>query len=269
MQQEQRSQAEVHEIAYRGFEAEAETYDRARPTYPPDAVRWLADNLGIRPGRRVVDLAAGTGKLTESLAAAGADLVAVEPVGAMRAQLRRRVPHVPALAGVAEALPFAAASVDAVVVAQAFHWFDAERALAELARVVRVGGRLGLIWNARDRSVNWVDAVWSVMDKVENNAPWRDHDGGGKTRTERANVAARQPWSDWVEATFHHVQYCSHEDLVDRVRSVSHVAVLPPHRQQAVLRQVRSILREHPDTRRRQTVGVPYRVDAMYAERLH
>jgi SAM-dependent methyltransferase len=256
--------AEVHEVAHRGFEAEAETYDRARPSYPPDAVRWLIDNLGIRPGRRVVDLAAGTGKLTEPLVAAGASLAAVEPVRAMRSQLRRRLPRVPALAGVAEALPFAAASVDAVVVAQAFHWFNAERAMAELARVVRAGGRLGLIWNARDRSQEWVDAVWSVMDKVESKAPWRG--GGGKTLPER--IDATPPWSDWVEATFHHVHYCSHEDLVDRVRSVSHIAVLPPGSQQAVLEQVRSILREHPQTRGRQTVGVPYRVDAMYAERL-
>ncbi|MGN6791128.1 MAG: class I SAM-dependent methyltransferase [Streptosporangiaceae bacterium] len=269
MQQEQRSRAEVHEIAYRGFQAEAETYDRARPTYPPDAVRWLTDNLDIGPGARVVDLAAGTGKLTEPLVAAGASLAAVEPVGAMRAQLRRRLPRVPALAGVAEALPFAAASLDAVVVAQAFHWFHAERALAELARVVRVGGRLGLIWNARDRSVSWVDAVWSVMDEVENNAPWRDHGGGGKTTVERIDIAAREPWSEWVEATFHHVQYCSHEDLVDRVRSVSHVAVLPPERQRAVLGEVRAILRDHPETAGQRTVGVPYLVDAMYAERLH
>lgn len=266
MQQEQRSLAEVHEVAHRGFEAEAETYDRARPTYPPDAVRWLTDNLGIRPGRRVVDLAAGTGKLTEPLLAAGANLAAVEPVSAMRAQLRGKLPRVPALAGVAEALPFAADSLDAVVVAQAFHWFDAKRALAELARVVRVGGRLGLIWNARDRSVAWVDAVWSIMDRVEGGAPWREQ-GGGKASAERADVAM-EPWSDWVTATFRHVQYCSHEDVVDRIRSVSHIAVLPPERQEPLLGEVRSILREHQETRWRRTVGVPYRVDAMYAERL-
>jgi SAM-dependent methyltransferase len=164
------------------------------------------------------------------------------------------------------ALPFAAATVDAVVVAQAFHWFNAERALAELARVVRVGGRLGLIWNARDRTQDWVDAVWSVMDRVESKAPWRDRGRGGKTLPER--VAVTPPWSEWAEATFRHVHYCSHEDLVDRVRSVSHIAVLPPGSQRMVLEEVRSILREHPQTRGQQTVGVPYRVDAMCTERL-
>jgi SAM-dependent methyltransferase len=267
MQHEQRPLAEMHEVAYRGFEAEAETYDRARPSYPPDAVRWLTDNLAIRPGRRVADLAAGTGKLTAPLVATGASLVAVEPVGAMRAQLLRRVPGVPAMAGVAEALPFAAASLDAVVVAQAFHWFDAERALAELARVVRAGGRLGLIWNARDRGLGWVDAVFSVVDRVEKAAPWRECIDG-TTRAERSEVVATGQWSEWVKAIFHHVQSCSHEDVVDRVRSVSHVAVLPADRQQAVLEEVRSILREHPETRGQETVGVPYRVDALYAERL-
>src|SRR5262245_3249251 len=264
---EPRSLAEMHEVAYRGFEAEAETYDRARPTYPPDAVRWLTDNLAIRPGHRVIDLAAGTGKLTEPLVGAGASLAAVEPVGAMRAQLRRRVPRVPALAGVAEALPFAAASLDAVVVAQAVPWFDAELALAELGRVVRAGGRLGLIWNARDRGLDWVDAVFSVVDRVEKAAPWRECVDGA-TRAERSEIAASRPWSEWVKATFHHVQSCSHEDIVDRVRSVSHVAVLPADTQQQVLEEVRSILRGHPRTRGRETVGVPYRVDVMYAERL-
>lgn len=268
MEHQARPVAEVHDVAARGFEAEAQTYDRARPSYPPDAVAWLAQNLGIGPGRSVVDLAAGTGKLTVSLAAQGARLAAVEPIPGMRAQLRRRLPGVPLLAGVAEALPFAASSLDAVVVAQAFHWFDAGQALAELARVVRAGGRLGLIWNARDRSTEWVDAVWSVMDRVEDDAPWRAYGDGRTSARQRGHVISGEAWSDWTEATFRHVQYCSHEDLVDRVRSVSHIAALPPASQGDVLDEVRTILREHPATRDAQTLGIPYRVDAMYAERL-
>jgi SAM-dependent methyltransferase len=266
---EQRAQpaAEVHDVAFRGFDAEAEAYDRARPSYPPDAVSWLTANLGIRQGRRVVDLAAGTGKLTTALAAEGAHLAAVEPIPGMRAQFRHRLPRIPLLGGVAEALPFAASSLDAVVVAQAFHWFDADRALAELARVVRPGGRLGLIWNARDRSKEWVDAVWSVMDRVEDDAPWRAH-GDGRASAHQRGTVPGELWSEWTEATFAHVQYCSHEDLVDRVRSVSHVAALPPASQREVLDEVRSILRKHPDTSDVQTLAVPYLVDAMYAERL-
>ncbi|HVB44801.1 MAG TPA: methyltransferase domain-containing protein [Streptosporangiaceae bacterium] len=266
--------SEVHEVAARGFESQASAYDRARPSYPPDAVDWVVESLGIRPGRRIVDLAAGTGKLTALIAPAGSDLVAVEPVAAMRGRLRERLPDLPVLAGVAESLPFTAGSIDAVVVAQAFHWFDAQRAMAEIGRAVRSGGRLGLIWNARDRSVDWVNRVWSVMDAVEKHAPWRDHrDGTGAAdsawrRSEQHLTAAdTQTWSQWTEATFFHVHYSSHEDVVDRMRSVSHIAVLPQPSQQAVLAEIRTILREHPQTRNSEVVGIPYRVDAMYTER--
>ncbi len=267
--------SEVHEVAARGFGAEAAAYDRARPSYPPEAIAWLTGKLGIGPACQVVDLAAGTGKLTALLADTGADLVAVEPVASMRDRLRERLPDIPVLAGVAEALPFAGKSVDAVVVAQAFHWFDARRAMSEIARVVRPGGCLGLMWNARDRSLEWVDQVWSVMDRVERRAPWRDErDGSGSAstalaRTERHLAGPSDSnWSPWVEATFFHVHYSSHEDVLDRMRSVSHVAVLAPAQQDSVLREISAILSDHPQTRQKATVGIPYRVDVMYAERL-
>ncbi len=263
--------SEVHEIASRGFGAQALAYDRARPSYPADAVGWLARSLGIRPGRRIVDLAAGTGKLTALIAGFGADLIAIEPIAAMAERLRAKLPAVPLVAGMAEALPLAAGSVDAVVVAQAFHWFDADAAMAELARVLRPGGRLGLIWNARDRTVGWVNEVWSVMDRVERQGPRRDHgDGAGDValrRSERRLAGGRTGWPAWTEATFWHVHETTHEQLVERVLSVSHVAALPPDEQREVLGEIRAILRAHPQTRDAPTVGVPYRVDVMYAER--
>ena len=163
---------------------------RAGPAYPQDAIAWLVEKLGIKAGRQVVDLAAGTGALTALLADGGADIIAVEAVASMRDRLRARLPGVPVLAGAAEALPLADKSVDAVVVASAFQWFDARRAMDEIARVVRPGGCLGLIWNARIRSVEWVDQVWSVIDSVERPAP-RSHPCSN--------------WSPWTEATFNHV----------------------------------------------------------------
>ena len=206
--------------------------------------------------------------------------MAVEPVAAMRARLRDRLPDVPLTAGVAESLPLAAASVEAVVVAQAFHWFNANLAMAELCRVLRVGGRLALIWNARERGVGWIDQIWSVMDRVERHAPWRDQaadagrpGSGGTARAKRSIEgylagAGGRSWSPWVEAAFSHVHFGTHDDVVDRIRSVSYVAALPPREQRAVLGEIRAILRGHPDTSNSQTVGIPYRVDAMYAERL-
>jgi SAM-dependent methyltransferase len=261
--------SEVHEIAARGFGAEAEAYDRARPSYPPEAISWLIEGMQLKRGRRVVDLAAGTGKLTALLAGSGAELIAVEPVNSMRDRLRARLPGIPVMAGIAEALPLAENSVDAVLVAQAFHWFEAKRALAEIARVVRPGGYLGLIWNARDRSPEWVDQVWSVMDRVEQKAKWREADSRGRPMSERYPVgSADGAWSPWVEGTFYHVHYGTHDDVVDRMRSVSHIAALEPPCQRKVLDEIRTILSENDETRYKTTVGIPYRVDAMYTERL-
>ena len=253
----------VHDVAQRGFGAGAGAYDRARPSYPPDAVAWLVDHLGLGAGTRCCDLAAGTGKLTVLRAPTGAALLAIEPVEEMGVALRAAVPGVPLVAGTAEALPLAPASLDAVTVAQAFHWFDADRAFAELARVVRTGGRVGLIWNARDRSVDWVDALWSIMDRVEKKAPWRDHE-----RWADRALGDRRGFGPLHEATFEHAQSLTVEGVVDRFASVSHVAVLPREQQQAVLDEVRDVLATHPATRGRTAVAIPYRVDAYWCERV-
>ena len=173
----------VHDVAAVGFGAASDVYERARPTYPPDAVGWLVDALRLGPGVTAMDLAAGTGKLTRLLAPTGgasrrrragrrhAPCARLDPAGRGGARRRRR-----------GARARETASLDAVTVAQAFHWFDADVAFAELARVLRPGGRVGLIWNARDRRVAWVDEVWAVMDRVERRAPWRDHDQQARRR---------------------------------------------------------------------------------------
>ena len=141
------------------FGSVADVYDRARPGYPDEAVRWL---VGDAP-RRVLDLAAGTGKLTRSLVAAGHDVVAVEPAEEMLAHLRAAVPAAEALVGTAEAIPLPDASVDAVTVAQAFHWFDPPAALREIARVLRPDGALGLVWNTRDEREPWVRRLGELI----------------------------------------------------------------------------------------------------------
>jgi SAM-dependent methyltransferase len=252
----------VHEVAREGFGSEAETYERSRPTYPPDAVAWLAECLRIAPGATVVDLAAGTGKLTRLLVPTGASLVAVEPVDGMRRVLTQVLPEVAVVGGAAEALPFAASSIDAVTVAQAFHWFDADAAFAELARVLPSGGRVAMIWNARDRSVDWVDQAWAIMDRVEKRAPWRNHEDW------RSSVlGARLGFGPLHETTFHHEQPFTPAGLIDRFRGVSHVAVLPLDQHEAVLDELRELLATHPDTRGQAELRIPHRVDAYWCER--
>lgn len=162
----------VHDVAESGFGSGADDYERGRPSYPDDVVAWIVRELGIGPGSRLVDLAAGTGKLTRLLAATDGELVAVEPVAAMREQLARVLPEVPVLDGTAEALPIDDGSVDAVTIAQAFHWFDAELALAELARVLRPGGGLALLWNERDAREPWV-AELSKLIRWDERERWR------------------------------------------------------------------------------------------------
>jgi SAM-dependent methyltransferase len=253
----------VHDVAQRGFDAGAGAYDRARPSYPPDAVAWLIDILRIGLGARVCDLAAGTGKLTRLLAPAGADLFAVEPVEGMSAVLREALPHVPVVSGTAEALPLRDASVDAVTVAQAFHWFDGDKAFAELARVVRSAGRVGIIWNARDRTVDWVDKVWGIVDREERNAPWRDHE-----HWRDSALGDRHGFDELHEATFRHAQVITPEGVVERIASVSHIAALPEPRHGEVLDEVRELLATHPQTAGKQDLAIPYRVDAYWCERL-
>jgi SAM-dependent methyltransferase len=246
----------VHEVAAAGF-ADATDYEASRPSYPPGAVAWIVDRVRPGPGRPVCDLAAGTGKLTRLLVGAGLPVVAVEPVAGMRAAFRAVLPSVPLVAGTAEAMPFADGSLAAVTVAQAFHWFDHARTSAELVRVVPRGGVVTLCWNARDRSLEWADAVWTIIDRVEKRAPWRDHENWRE-------AAPSIPGFERIdEAEFHHEHALTPDAVVRRVASVSHVAVLPDAERAAVLEEVRGILRSHPQTRDREVVHLRYRVDCV------
>ena len=142
----------VHEVAL-GFDSTAAAYERGRPDYPPAAVEALVEALAIGPASTVVDLGAGTGKLTRLLVPTGARVVAVEPLAGMRAELATAVRGVEVLDGTAEAMPLGDGRADAVVAAQAFHWFADHQSLSEIHRVLRPGGGLGLVWNVRDQSV--------------------------------------------------------------------------------------------------------------------
>jgi SAM-dependent methyltransferase len=252
----------VHDVAAAGFDREAGAYDRSRPSYPPEAVDWISEHLRLGPEARVADVAAGTGKFTRLLEPTGAQIVAVEPVDGMRANLATSAPTAEVVSATAEALPFAGGSFDAITVAQAFHWFDAPSALAEFARTLRKRGRLALIWNARDRSAPLVDAVWSIMDRVERDAPWRNHDDWRESA-----FVETDHFGPLHEATFANVQRLSPEGMVERVQSVSHVAALEPREQQAVLDEVRDVLASHPDAAGRDTLEIPYRVDVFWCER--
>ena len=134
----------------RSFELVADLYERARPDYPPDAVAWISDRLDLREGQTVLDLGAGTGKLTRALLTTGARVIAVEPGDEMRARLEQAAPGAEALRGAAEEIPLLDDSVDAITAGQAFHWFRHDEAIPELHRVLCPGGGVALVWNSRD-----------------------------------------------------------------------------------------------------------------------
>ncbi len=209
------------------FGVVADAYERARPGYPDDAVRWLA---GDEPCD-VIDLGAGTGKLTRSLVALGHRVTAVEPLEEMLEQLRRAVPGATAVSGSAEAIPLPDGSSDVVTCAQAFHWFDHPVALPEIARVLRPGGRLALVWNTRDDSVPWVS---ELTDTVIGRSEFRA--GGVDSVVESIDESGL--FGSVERASFAHVQMLGRSDLVELVRSRSQCAVLSEEERRPVLEHV-------------------------------
>jgi ubiquinone/menaquinone biosynthesis C-methylase UbiE len=217
------------------FGAAAADYERARPSYPHEAIELLRRHLGVGPGRRVLDLAAGTGKLTRLLAGTGADVVAVEPVEGMRAQLAQAVPEVEVLDGTAEAIPLPDADVDAVTVAQAFHWFRFDEALAEIRRVLRPGGGLAILFNERDERVPWV-RVWN--EAIE----WHSRRISYYQRTDWAAVLADGGFGEVGHADVEWVQPMTRELVASRVRSVSYVAEMDEAAQQDFVDRVLALV---------------------------
>lgn len=221
--------------ATRGFGLAADAYERGRPDYPAAAIEWLVDRLDLRPGRTIVDLAAGTGKLTRLLVPTGAEVIAVEPIAEMRAKIE----NARVLAGTAEAIPLEDASVDAVTVAQAFHWFRADEALREIHRVLHPGGGLALVYNVRDERDPVQAAASAIMQPLEENVPRR----------------GKRNWSEVIDAsetaTFDHAQLVDEDAFVERFTSVSFIAAASPEERAVIEEQLRALARD---------VGTPIRL---------
>jgi SAM-dependent methyltransferase len=242
----------VHATAAAGFARAGADYERGRPGYPPAAISHLAQTVGIGPGARVLDLAAGTGKLTRALLGSGAVLTAVEPVAGMREQLERTTPGVRVLEGTAELIPLPDGELDAVVVAQAFHWFDAAAAAAEIHRVLRPAGGLGVIWNAWDEEVGWVARVQALVHEHVAGAPQH------ATSQWPQELDATGLFTPLSEKTFAHVVSGDLDTLLARVASVSYISALDAPARERVLAGVRQIVAEDPATSRRPELAMPY-----------
>lgn len=223
------------------FGEEAAAYERGRPSYPPEAINWL-----LPPDcRDVLDLGAGTGKLTIRLAERGLSVFAVDPIPEMLEVLHASLPDVPALLGTAEEIPLPDDSVDSVLVAQAWHWFDPERALKEVARVLRPGGRLGLVWNVRDERLGWVKDLGRIIGHEDDPAS-------------RAQVALPAPFADTEHNQFEWTSYLTPQALIDLVASRSYCITSPTEVRTRTLEQVRELLATHPALANTSGLALPY-----------
>jgi len=247
----------IHPAAAGGFATAADAYERGRPGYPQEAMAWMAERLGLREGRDVLDLAAGTGKLTRALVPFGARVIAIEPIDEMREQLFRALPDVDAFDGTAESIPLPDGSVDAVTCGQAFHWFRADEALREIHRVLRPGGALALVWNVRDTSNPLQARVNEIL------AP---HAAGVSTHRglDPKKLVAKSGLFGPVEhRSWPYEQRLSRAHLVDRISSISYIAVLDPDTRAGVLSQVLEAAEGLPEP-----ISIPYTTDIYIAARL-
>lgn len=212
------------------FARVADAYERARPEYPLEAVRWL---VGDAPCD-VVDLGAGTGKLTRMLVAEGHRVTAVEPLGEMLAELERVVPDATGIRGSAEAVPLPDACADVVTAAQAFHWFEEEAALSEIARVLRPAGALGLVWNARDDRMPWMAELSQALG--EESCDWWTEAPPFETGTHFGPIERE---------TFALLQTLDKDRLRDLVLSRSYVAVMADENLKLLLAEVDDLFDRH------------------------
>ncbi len=229
---------ELHARRASSFGAQAAAYADHRPDYPREVVRWVLEPLADRDGLRVLDLAAGTGKLTGTLVALGLPVTAVEPDPMMLAELRRQLPEVESLPGTAEAIPLPDDSVDAVFVGQALHWFDTDRAFPEIARILRPGGVLGALWNADDHAVEWVAGLARASRREVDIV----------RRAEHHSEPGHPPFGPARRELFDHVHRRTADSLTATIATQSHVAVLPEQDRAALLADVRAYLAGRPET---------------------
>ena len=236
---------------------DVESYERGRPDYPAEAVELLISRMQLAPSATVLDLGAGNGRLTRALVERFEHVVAVEPHTEMRDALATAAPRAELLAGVAEAIPLTGQSVDAVFVGSAFHWFDAGRALPEIARVLRPGGALGLIIGRWDRTASaWgrkVDRVLSRHGSLP--AGWRDP------------FAATDLFEPLEETVVMADQVQDREGVLARVASISFVAALPAHDRAALLREVGQILDSDAKARTAESLSMPHRIEVCWTRK--
>ena len=244
------SQAEEEDRLRHGssFGTAAAAYAEHRPDYAEAAVRWALEPVWDRRPVRVVDIGAGTGKLTAMLARLGAEVTAVEPDPQMLAELRRAMPEVRSVPGSAEEIPVPDASVDAVLAGQAMHWFDIDRAMPEIARVLTPGGVFAGLWNVDDDRVGWVADLAAISKRKASITLLRWRDGEARSRQQRLLGAGSGLFGAAEEGEFGHGQARTADSLLATIATHSHLLVMDEAERTGLLAQVQDFLRTRPET---------------------
>jgi SAM-dependent methyltransferase len=216
------------------FGAIAEDYDRLRPTPPADALDWMVP----QPCQVAVDVAAGTGLLTRALVGRAGRVIAVEPDDRMRAVLAGRSPGVEALRGTGEQIPLPDASADALFVSSAWHWLDPDRAIPEIARVLRDGGRFGVLWTSRDRDIDWV----RDLDRGPGDPPWDAESESRHRRMRAVGLSGAEPFANVAIQSFGFTRRMQVDDIVEMVASYSAVITAPDAERRGLLDATRGKL---------------------------
>jgi ubiquinone/menaquinone biosynthesis C-methylase UbiE len=223
------------------YDSSAAAYDRGRPGYPAEAINAIVNKFQMDDCSTVVDLGAGTGKFTRTLLSTDARVLAVEPVQGMRAELRLRSPGIGVVAGLAEAIPLANGSADVVTVAQAFHWFDPKKAVAEIHRILRPEGGVALIWNRRDMGQQVQRLIHDIV------LPYRGDTSSQDESYWKSFFNLGVFFTPLTEQSFRHRQIATIEGLIDRILSFSYIAALPHDKQAAVSAQLDSLKKNLPE----------------------
>ncbi|CAF3091891.1 unnamed protein product [Rotaria sp. Silwood2] len=255
----------IHRTAANGFENGSDAYERSRPDYPLAVIDLICSTNTDMQSKIIVDLAAGTGKLTRLLSLIGAkEIIAIEPVTSMREKLYS-IPDISVMDSIAEDIPLEDASVDIVTVAQAFHWFNGQKALKEIYRILKPNGKLYLFWNLRDVDMcTWMDMMNKIIDQ------WQllGHPHYQTMKWLDAFTSKSAKFSPLMFQQVCHEQYVTFENLLDRILSSSFISCLPDDDKRIVLEEVITMINRHPETLGKTELLVPYQTHMYWCERL-
>ncbi|TDQ64318.1 methyltransferase family protein [Maritalea mobilis] len=252
----------IHQSASTGYQKNADKYQSGRPDYAAASLDWMRDALAVGKNSKVVDLGAGTGKFTKRICEVSDHVIAVEPVAAMRETLQANLPQVETPEGNALDIPLPDQSVDALICAQSFHWFASDLAVNEMARVLRPGGKLGLIWNVRDENVDWVAAITKLITPYEGDAPrYYKGDWQKPLPSPHFSPLEKQSFMQSHDGP-------AEEVIVNRFLSVSFIAAQPEEVQAEIAEQLRQLTATHDALKGKEQVSFPYVTEAFSATRL-